>query len=430
MDTRVIPKVGGKSRMNILMINNYCVPEIGAASHLYYYIAKEFVQRGHNIFYLTGSPRYNMSKDEYKKNLKVGSNCWFEERDGIRIIRVKLPYVDRANFIRRGIEHFEIACKLYRYSRSFVTNEKIDATLVYSPPLTLYWTAKQIRKITGAPFVLNVQDLFPQASIDLGVLKNPLLIRFFRKIESDAYDSADLITVHSERNKELVKAFSKNEEKILVLENWIDENEIKPGSKINKFSTEHNLLDKFVVCFAGTLGVSQDIEIILNAAKQLEDHNDILFLIVGDGPSKESSQITAERMGLKNVLFLPMQPKEVYPNVLNASDVLLVTLEKDVKTPVVPSKILSSMSAAKPIVAAMNMDGDGPRLIQRANCGLCVEAGDYKNLARNIKILYENPELRNKLGLNGRKYVEENLSVRIAADKYESLFLELAKRRR
>jgi len=416
--------------MNILMINNYCVPEVGAASHLYYYIAKEFVQRGHNVFYLTGSPRYNMSKDEYKENLKVGSNCWFEERDGIRIIRVKLPYVDRANFIRRGIEHFEIACKLYRYSRSFVTNEKIDATLVYSPPLTLYWTAKQIRKITGAPFVLNVQDLFPQASIDLGVLKNPLLIRFFRKIESDAYDSADLITVHSERNKELVKAFSKNEEKILVLENWIDENEIKPGSKINKFSTEHNLLDKFVVCFAGTLGVSQDIEIILNAAKQLEDHNDILFLIVGDGPSKESSQITAERMGLKNVLFLPMQPKEVYPNVLNASDVLLVTLEKDVKTPVVPSKILSSMSAAKPIVAAMNMDGDGPRLIQRANCGLCVEAGDYKNLARNIKILYENPELRNKLGLNGRKYVEENLSVRIAADKYESLFLELAKRRR
>jgi len=125
-----------------------------------------------------------------------------------------------------------------------------------------------------------------------------------------------------------------------------------------------------------------------------------------------------------------MQPKDTYPDVLNTSDATLVTLRKDVETPVVPSKILSSMSAAKPVVAAMNLDGDGPELIQKAKCGLCVEAGDYEGLARNIRLLYENPALRAEMGANGRKYIEENLSAKSAAEKYESLFLELVKRRR
>ena len=411
--------------MNILLINNYCVPEIGAASHLYYYLAKELIRRGHNVFYLTGTPRYNVDKDKYKEYLNRSSKCWIEEREGIRIIRVKLPYVERTNFIRRGIEHFEIAYKLYKYSKSFIRKEKIDVMLVYSPPLTLYWTAKQIRKLTGAPFILNVQDLFPQASIDLGVLKNPFLIRFFRKIESGAYNSADLITVHSERNKGFVERFCDDKEKIIVFENWIDENEVRPGNKINEFTIQYDLVDKFVVSFAGTLGVSQDIEIILNAAKELESIDDILFLIVGDGPRKKESQETAKRMGLKNVVFLPMQPKDIYPDVLNGSDVTLVTLGKDVKAPV-PSKILSSMSAAKPIVAAMNFDSDGPELIQKAKCGLCVEAGDYAGLARNIRLLYENHALREEMGANGRKYIEENLSAKSAAEKYEKLFLKLA----
>jgi len=413
--------------MNILLINNYCVPEIGASSHLYYSLGKELASRGNNVFYLTGIPRYNIDKLQYEKYLK-SEKFFVEELEKMKVIRIKLPYVDRHKFIRRGIEHFEIAYKMYKYPRKFIENLKIDVSLVYSPPLTLYWTAKKIKEIAKIPFILNVQDLFPQASIDLGVLKNPILVNFFRKIEESAYDSANLITVHSTKNKKFVEKVCKNLQKVVVVENWIDENEIMPDEKINDFSRKYNIADKFVVSFAGTLGVSQDIEVILKAAKEIEKHENIVFLIVGDGIKKEDSLKMAREMKLKNVVFLPMQPKEVYPQILHSSDVSLATLAKEVKTPTVPSKILSIMSAGLPVIATMSLNGDAPDLIKIAECGYVFEAGDYKHLAETILLLYKNESLRRQLGKNGRKYIENYLSVKSAADKYEELFLELMKK--
>lgn len=410
--------------MNILLINNYFPPEIGAASHLYYYLAKELLKRGHEVYYLTGIPRYNVDKEtyeEYKKHKKV----FIENEEGIKVIRVKLPYIERHKFIRRGIEHFEIAYKMFHYTKRIFKGLSIDVSLVYSPPLTLYWTAKKLRELANFPFILNVQDLFPQAFIDSKAINNSLLINFFQKMESKAYFYADLITVHSHKNKEFVKKVCGDPAKVVVIENWIDENEVTPGPKENEFSKKLNVFDKFVVSFAGNLGTSQDIKVILDSAQLLSDYQDIIFLIVGDGVKKEASVEIAKNRNLKNVIFLPMQPKNEYPKILHSSDVSLATLEKEVKTPVVPSKILSIMSAGKPVLATMNLDGDAPELIKKAECGYVFEAGDSKSLANAILRLYQNEELRKKLGENGRKYIEEYLSVKTAAEKYEKLFTEV-----
>lgn len=407
--------------MNVLLINNYCIPEIGAASHLYYYLAKELLKRGHEVYYLTGIPRYNVNRkiyEEYKKRERV----FIENEEGIKIIRVKLPYVEKNKFIRRGIEHFEIAYKMFNYARNILKDLKIDISLVYSPPLTLYWTAGKLKKMTNIPFVLNVQDLFPQAFIDSKAIKNSILIKFFKQMEYKAYFSADLITVHSQKNKKHVEKVCGDSTKVVVLENWIDENEIKPGPKENDFSIRLKIFDKFVVSFAGNLGISQDIRVILNSAKILRDYKDIIFLIVGDGLKKGSSVKLAKEMSLQNVIFLKMQPKSEYPKILHSSDISLATLEKEVKTPVIPSKILSIMSAGIPVIATMNLDGDAPKLIERAKAGYALPAGDAKGLAEKILELYNNPDLRKKLGKNGREYVEKNLSVQVAADKYEEIF--------
>jgi len=414
-----------KKRLSVLLINNYFPPEVGAASHLYYYLAEELLKRGHEVTVLTGIPRYNVDKSVYNYYLgKLKNNKYFSEIvEGIKVIRVKLPFVERNQLFRRGIEHFEIASKLFKYSKLPLKN--VDISLVYSPPLTLYWTAKKIRKLTGAPYILNVQDLFPQYAIDLGVLKNKFIISFFKNIEKKAYCSADLITVHSENNKKYVNNITEQQEKIVVVENWIDNNLITPGSKDNEFAIENQLTDKFVVSFAGTLGFAQDIEIIIKTANELKDYNEIVFLIVGDGVKKSESQILIEKYNLKNIVMLPTVTKEKYPLVLHSSDISLATLHKNVKTPVVPSKILSIMSAGKPVLATMNLDGDAPELIKKAECGYVFEAGDSKSLANAILRLYQNEDLRKKLGENGRKYVEEHLSVKTAADKYEKLFTEV-----
>lgn len=409
--------------MKVLLINNYFPPEIGAASHLYYYLAKEFIKRGHEVTVLTGIPRYNVSTQVYHKYYKKGK-VFFENVEGISILRVRLPLVDRKNFFRRGIEHFEIAYKLAKSGIKFLKSN-YDVSLVYSPPLTLYWTAEKLRKKYGLPYILNVQDLFPQAVIDLGHMKNRILINIFRYLEKKAYESANLITVHSETNAEIIKKVVKNKEKVVVFENWVDDEEIQPGDKDNEFSRKHSITDKFVVSFAGTLGYSQDIEVIMKAAYFTKDNKDIVYLIVGDGPMKDKVMYFKDEYNLTNVLILPAVPKEIYPLVLHSSDVSLATLKSSVKTPVVPSKILSIMSAGIPVIAVMNKDGDAPRLVEKAHCGIVVDAGDAEGLARAILQLYYNDSLRVRYGRNGRKYIEKHLSVKVAAEKYEKLFKEI-----
>jgi len=421
--------VSSKSRLSILLINNYFPPEIGAASHLYYYLAKQLVARGHEVTVLTGLPRYNVAKQLYQSysDRFKGGSVLQESYEGITVLRVKLPYVDRRNVIRRGFEHFEIAWKLYRNFVKLLDrgSYRVDVSLVYSPPLTLYWTAEKVRQKTGAPYVLNVQDLFPQAAIDLGIMRSPLIIKFFRGLEKKAYKSADLVMTHSEKNKEYVASVVGNQDKVLFVENWVDAEEILPGHKKNEFSEKHGLIDKFVVSFAGTLGFSQDVEVILRAAQLLKQQKDIIFVIVGDGTRLEEAKRMVHEHKLENVLLLPPVTKEKYPLVLQSSDVSLVTLMKDVKTPVVPSKILSIMSAGIPVLGAMNLDGDAPDLVRRAKAGYVVAAGDYESLAQKIIYLYQNQEVRRELGVNGRKYIEENLSVKKAAERLECIFNEL-----
>lgn len=408
--------------MNILFVTNYFPPEIGAASHLYYYLGKELVKREHKVFVLTGTPRYNISYEEYIQYRK--NNPAIENIEGIEVLRCNLPYVPRKKKIRRGIEHLEIALKLFNCGKKYLKNMalNIDVSLVYSPPITLYYPAKKLGKLYNFPYIFNVQDLFPKEAIDTGMLKNPILIKIFREIEYRAYTHATFITVHSERNGDYVKNLINEKGKIVIIENWVNSEEIKPGNKQNPFSKKHGLEDKFVVSFAGTLGFVQNTRVIVEAAELTQEFKNIHYLIVGGGPRFEETKRMIEEKQLKNITLLPMVPREEYPLVLHTSDISLVTLISDLKTPVVPSKILSIMSAGIPVVASLNPDGDAPKLIEKAKAGICLPPEAPKALADAILKLYKDKSLREEMGKNGRKYVEKHLSVEVAANKYEELF--------
>jgi len=302
---------------------------------------------------------------------------------------------------------------------------KHDIALMYSPPLTLGLASWGLRLIKRIPFILNVQDLFPQSIIDLGLLKNSKIIRFFEWLERFVYHRSDRITVHSEGNRRHVLRKEIPEVKIDVLHNWVDTDFIQPGSRMNTFRREFDLGESFVVSFAGVLGYSQDIGVILEAADLLKSHTDISWVIVGDGVEKERLSMKSDQMGLTKVQFIPMQPRDKYPEVLRASDVSLTTLHRDVKTPVVPSKILSIMAAGRPVVAAMDLKGDAPKLIETAKCGFCLPPGNSKMLAEKILSLYQDRNLCQEMGMNGRKYAEEHLSLSACVSKYETLFQQI-----
>jgi glycosyltransferase involved in cell wall biosynthesis len=275
------------------------------------------------------------------------------------------------------------------------------------------------------PFVLNVQDLFPQSIIDLGLLRNRAVIWAFRTMERFIYRHASCTTVHSEGNRSHVTASGGEPHRVTVVPNWVDTEFIQPGGRMNEFRREYNLGDDFIVSFAGVLGYSQDLDVVLEAANLLRDQNDITWLIVGDGVEASRLKHRARVMGLEKARFIPMQPRERYPAVLHASDVGLATLHGDVHTPVVPSKILSIMAAGLPVVASLPLAGDAPRLVEEAACGICLPPGDPHALAEAVSSLYGDRRLCKKLGEHGRQYAETELSLEVCVDRYEALLDEL-----
>jgi colanic acid biosynthesis glycosyl transferase WcaI len=410
--------------MKILLLTAYFPPDTGSAAHLFYELGRAFVERGHGVTVLTGMPGYHalgpLEKYKGKKRIK-------EDMEGMEVVRVAMPQLPRHLMVGRALWQFGGAWALFLAGLGL---PKADAAIVYSPPLPLGLTAWGLKKLQGLPFILNVQDLFPQSIIDLGLLRNRWLIRFFEEMERFVYRRANIITVHSEGNREHVmqKLDKGQAEKVKVIPNWVDVHFIQPGPRMNWFREAHGLGDAFVVSFAGVLGYSQDLDVVLDAARILEDggwRSEILFLIVGDGVERPRLEAKARQMGLNNVRFLPMQPREKYPAVLHASDIGLATLHAEVRTPVVPSKILSIMAAGRPVVAAMNLDGDGPRLIAEARCGLCVPPEDPRALAEAILQLYHDASLREELGRNGRRYVEKYLSLEACVERYEQLLRQV-----
>jgi glycosyltransferase involved in cell wall biosynthesis len=271
--------------------------------------------------------------------------------------------------------------------------------------------------------VVNVQDLFPQNAIDMGLLKNRALIRCFEWIENYVYRKADGLIVMSEGNREFVADRGAALERVHVVPNWVDTKSIRPGKRLNDFRREHNLGDKFVVLFGGTMGWSQGLDVVVEAARLCQQDQDIVWVLVGEGIEK--TRLMESASDLLNIQFLPMQSKEKYPEVLAASDVCLVTLHPDVATPAVPSKISTIMAAGRPVVAAFPA-GDATRLIRGANCGVVVAPGDATALAQAVVRLRSAQGAREEMGASGRTHVSEKLSRESSTEGFEAVLLKVA----
>ena len=404
--------------LNILLMSRYFPPEIGTAANLFFDLARGLAQNGHTVTVVTGFPWYNLSALPERYSRKFFMK---EILDGITVVRVGVPVCGPAK-LKLAAGH--LTAPFASFLGGCFTPTP-DIIFIYSPPLFMGlagWLLTLRKKI---PFVLGVQDLHPQCYIDQGLLKNKAAIGFLENLEKFCYHKASVITVHSQGNKDhIVRKKGIPENKIKVLPNWIDIEEMKPLSRDNEFSRQHNLTEKFVVGYAGTLGMSQGLMSVIEAARLLKDRKEIEFFIVGDGIKQPKMMKQAQEYGLTNVRFLPMQPKSLYSLVVASSDVGLVTLNKKVLTPVVPSKIISIMAAGRPVLASMPLEGDGPKLIAEARGGICMEAEEPQQLAEKIMYLSEHRSVGEQLGRQGRNYVVQCLSLKRAVGDIEHIFKE------
>jgi colanic acid biosynthesis glycosyl transferase WcaI len=403
--------------MKITLITITYPPEIGGAAHLIYELAHSLMERGHDITVLTGFPHYNLevTPPEYRRGWRMN-----EILDGIPVRRIRIPVLPRTSKVARGLEHFIFGLWL---SILFMFSPKADVVLVFSPPLPLPWLVGWVGRLRRIPVVVNIQDLFPREAVELGMLTNPILIRIFEGMERQVHRLAAAITVHSPGNKEHVVEHGGKPEYVHVIYNWVDTERIQPSQRDNNFSLQYGLGNKFIVSYAGTMGWAQDMATIINSAAQLRNNQDILFLLVGDGVEKEKAQVMCQQLELENVLWLPMQPWSVYPEILSASDISLINLHPELRTPVVPSKLLSIMAAGRPVVASLPAESDARRIINEACCGICVDSGDGEALAVAIQKLQDDHVLASEMGLRGRTYVESNFSRDACIGKLESVLI-------
>ena len=403
--------------MRILFVSNYWPPEKGAASRLGMELCKALAADGHQIEVVTGFPRYKMTETpaEY-----AGKPHIVEDVQGIRTIRVPLPHASRDRAIQRGIDWLLLPRAV---KKGIKMAGEADVVYTVLPPITMAHAAAYAAKTKNAPLVTMYGDIFPNNVIELGALSNPTLIKYCRKLEQFAYRVANKIIVHSDCYKDyMVSDAGVPADKVEVVFNWADTEAIQPRERENEFRAEHELQGKFIVSYAGTMGPAQGLQIAFEAAELLKEYKDIHFLIAGDGQDRERLVRLLASSKLTNVTFLPSQPLSKYIQLMAASDVCLVTLDPKVKAPTVPSKIWEIMASGRPVLASVALDGDAPKIIERANAGISVEPGNAQAMADAILKIRNEPKLAQDLGTAGRTFAEEFASITPCSQAYLRVF--------
>lgn len=401
--------------MKISLIAITYPPEIGGAAHLISDLALSLQARGNAVTVYTCFPTYNLKEipEKYGRGIHMD-----EVIDGVRVRRIRIPRLPRTSRVARGIEHLIFGILLTVLTLLF---PRPDIAMVFSPPLPLPWLVCMAGRLRGFPVVVNVQDLFPREAVELGMMTNAVLIRLFEAIERQVYRLAAGITVHSPGNKEHVVQHGGRSQRVHVIYNWVDTDAIRPGRRDNEFARQYSLTDHFVVSYAGTMGWAQDMGTIIDSAEHLRNNPNILFLLVGDGVEKEKAQMRSAEAGLNNILWLPMQNRDIYSDILAASDVSLVNLHAALRTPVVPSKLMSIMAAGRPVIASLPRESDARQIIMEARCGIFVDAADSNALTKAIQELQRDPSLAQSMGQKGRSYAEAHFSREGCTAQFEAV---------
>jgi glycosyltransferase involved in cell wall biosynthesis len=323
------------------------------------------------------------------------------------------------SFVRRGIGTLISPFQLWQGLRRH-DSDAFDATFVYSTPITFHAIGGWLKE-RGARFIFNVQDLFPQNAIDLGILSNPVMIALYRWIEKRAYRLADIVTAHSEGNRaQLVAANPEVAGKVRLLHNWVDSDQFVVGQPKEDFRALYGLQGKFVAVYGGVIGPAQDLGVILDLAPRVADLKDLLFLIVGDG--RDKSALETRTKDLTNVMFQPFVSRERYPSLLRSADVGFLTLSARTKTPVVPGKLLGYMAAGLPVLAFVNKESDAHALIAEAGCGYSCTPENLEAAERITRAIYARRGTGlEALGLSGRDYVARNFTKKTVIDEIVQL---------
>lgn len=404
------------NKMRVLIVTPHYLPDGGPSSPLYAMLCEALVKKGYDITIIVGVPHYPSGRvPENYKGFRVRRTV----ENGVNVVRVPLPSVDRSNLWQRLLQLF-----VYQIQATWIGLRcNYDVAIYSSPALAMGVAFAVLTAFHRKPAIYSIHDVYPEVGVTLGVLRHQWIVKIIAMTECFCLKRAKYVRILSESFAFSLHKLGVPDHKMKLIYDWVDTDLIYPLPRDNAFAREHKLVEKFVVLYAGNIGLSQGLESVLKAAQSLKDDSAIQFVFVGDGSGKAKLVAEAEQQQLRNVIFLPFQPRSKLPEVLASADISLVILQKGIGSVSLPSKTLSILASGRPILASVDEQSDISNLVQRSDAGICIPPEHPELLANTIRLMQNSPDAREKMSLAGRAYALKYHSLNVASSNFADLLM-------
>lgn len=412
--------------MRIQIVCPHFEPDVAPTGVVISEIVRGLVSRGHEVDVVTSLPWYSShAVDEAWKGrlVRAETTAWGS------ITRVYPFPTNKRNILARawgfgGFTALAGLCSLLKRSRP-------DVVMAMSPPLTLGLAAVLTSRLRRAPLVFNVQDVFPDVAVAVGAISNGSVIRLLAGLERFVYRRADVVTVLSEDlrsnvESKIARAPSRRDGTVRVIPNFVDTERIRPQPRDNSYRSEFGLGTRTVVMYAGNLGFSQPLELLVEAARELRDRDDVVFVINGEGSRRQELESLAG--GLNNLVFVDYQPADRLAEVLAAGDVHVIALRRGLARSSVPSKLYSILAAGRAVLASVDPGTEVARVVSSQRAGITVAPEDQTAFTAAVLEVLDRADLT-AMGSAGRRFVLQWASPDGVAAAYADLFEELGRAR-
>ena len=407
--------------MKICFFNRSYWPDQAATGQLLTELAGDLVNRyGHQVTVVAGRPLIAAAGHTSAGGRRLVTR---ERHEGVDIRRANGSRMRPRRFAARATNYasYFAAATVAGFS---VGRPEVVVSLT-DPPivgLTALWTARR----AGARFVYLCEDIFPEVAVLLEDFQSNAVNAALDRMNRHLFRQADAIVALGERMRQrLLEEKGADPARVHVIHNWADCEAIVPGPKDNVFARAHGLADRFVVMHSGNIGLSQNLEVLIEAADRLRSRERLTIAVVGDGSKRPALEAMAAARGLTNVRFFPYQPKALLHDSFATADTFVVSLKSGIDGFIVPSKVYGILAAGRPYIAATDPGAEPAMIARAAGCGLVAAPGDAGALADAIVAMYDDPRATQEMGARARTAARQ-FDRRVAVQAYHELFERVA----
>ncbi|MEO1980655.1 MAG: glycosyltransferase family 4 protein [Fuerstiella sp.] len=384
-------------RPRLLFLNRSYWPDTEATGQLLTALCEGLTEQ-FDVHVLAGQPNVSSTDCDWDR---------INERNGVTIHRVKHTTFSKKSMLGKAVNYlsFVRACR-----EQIPMLPQPDVVVFETDPFLLPFVADRFRRHSGCSMVGYLQDIYPDVAVALGKVSNNWAIRRLRKSLFDIYRRSNRMVVLSSDMKELLLESGIPSERVAIIPNWADTQQIVPIETDNRFRRRFGLEDKFVVMYSGNLGLTQRLEEFVEAATILQEDSRIQFVFIGQGARKQDLQQRVESLGLNNVLFCDYQPLDELPHSLSAGDLHLVSLTAELSRCLMPSKLYGILAAGRPFLTNAPKTSELYEVTKSNNVGFTVEAGSPSAIAEAVRTAANDGVGLAEMGQRARYLAEERYS--------------------